>query len=254
MSTLKNLPVSLPFAPISPGVDAASIALSFLPHLSSVESQHFLLSAIWRDLSALTGLLSKICSRTDILTVWYLNANTGSKTTNFQLAESSALVFTAGLVCWIRAIFSSEVGVRLFLAIISLVPGEDRKWGFWLLRRILDGLEGEGSVDTLEPETDIVNSDVKVQENEQKESHVDCVIVGAGQVGLDVAQRLEVLGVVDYVAQEKNAEVGENWKNRYDHCKCKPKSLRRCCVNNMLIEGPQCIYHEKPVSVLCNVM
>jgi hypothetical protein len=223
MSTLKNLPVSLPFAPISPGVDAASIALSVLPHLSSVQSQYFLLSAIWRDLSALIGILSKICSRTDIPTVWYLNANTGSKTTNFQLAGSSAVVFKAGLVCWIRAIFSFEVGIRLFLA-ISLVPGEDRKRGFWLLGRILDGLEGEGSVDTLEPETDILNSDVKVQESEQKESHVDCVIVGAGQVGLDVTQRLEVLGVVDYVPLEKNAEVGENWKNRYDHCKCKLKS------------------------------
>jgi cation diffusion facilitator CzcD-associated flavoprotein CzcO len=45
------------------------------------------------------------------------------------------------------------------------------------------------------------------------------VIVGAGQVGLDVAGRLKALGGANYVVLEKNA-VGDNWKKRYDRCKC----------------------------------
>ena len=250
MSTLKNLPVSLPFAPISPDVDATSIALSFLPHLSSLQSTDFLPSAIWRDLYALTGTLRTFYSPTGILVAWsHLTANPHSKPTNFQLAESSAMVFRAGPVCWIQATFTFEIGVRECQAIVSLVRGEDGEWGIWLLRTILDGFQGERSVDFLEPEKRVQSQNGKVRWEEENMSHFDCVIVGAGQVGLDVAGRLKALGGVKYVVLEKNAEVGDNWKKRYDSCKCESKAPQRYCLDDMLIEVLQYIYHEKLVIV-----
>lgn len=131
------------------------------------------------------------------------------------------MVFTAGPVSWIQAIFTFEIGVRECQAIVSLVRGEDGEWGIWLLRTILDGFKGVGSVDFLEPEKIVQSQKGKVGEEEEKKSHFDCVIVGAGKVGLDVAGRLKALGGVNYVVLDKNAGVGDNWKKRYDKCKCK---------------------------------
>ena len=134
------------------------------------------------------------------------------------------MVFRAGPVYWIQAIFAFEIGVRECQAIVSLVRGEDGEWGIWLLRTILDGFKGERSVDFLEPEKRVQSQNGKVGWEEEKMNHFDCVIVGAGQAGLDVAGRLKALGGVKYVVLEKNAEVGDNWKKRYDWCKCESKA------------------------------
>ncbi len=50
----------------------------------------------------------------------------------------------------------------------------------------------------------------KVGGEKEKKSHFDCLIVGAGQVGLDIAGCLKALGGVNFVVLEKNAEVGDN--------------------------------------------
>jgi hypothetical protein len=131
------------------------------------------------------------------------------------------MVFRAGPVCWVQAIFKFDIGARECQAIVSLVRGEDGKWGIWLLRTILGGFKGVGSVDFLEPEKLIQSQSGKDGGEEERENRFDCVIVGAGQAGLDVAGRLKALGEVKYVVLEKNAEVGDNWKKRYDTCKRK---------------------------------
>ncbi len=100
--------------------------------------------------------------------------------------------FRAGPISWVQAIFTFEIGVREFQAVISLVRGEDGEWRIWLLRTILDGFEGVGPVDFLAPERNVQSQNGKVEE-EKKGSHFDCVIVGAGQVGLNVAGRLKAL-------------------------------------------------------------
>jgi hypothetical protein len=103
------------------------------------------------------------------------------------------MVFRAGPVCRIQAIFTFEIGVRECQAIVSLVRGEDGEWGIWLLRTILDGFKGVRSVDILEPEKPVQSQNGKAGWEEEKVNHFDCVIVGAGQVGLDVAGRLKAL-------------------------------------------------------------
>lgn len=44
--------------------------------------------------------------------------------------------------------------------------------------------------------------------------HFDCIIVGAGQAGLNVAGRLKALGASSVIL-ERNAEIGQNWSGRY---------------------------------------
>lgn len=46
------------------------------------------------------------------------------------------------------------------------------------------------------------------------QTEYDCVILGGGQAGLGVAGRLHTLGV-SYVVLDKNARVGDSWRNRY---------------------------------------
>ena len=41
------------------------------------------------------------------------------------------------------------------------------------------------------------------------------LIIGGGQSGLDVAARLNTLGVSNLVI-EKNAKIGDNWRTRYE--------------------------------------
>lgn len=132
--------------------------------------------------------------------------------------SGSAMVFRAGPACWIQAIYAFETEETRSQAILSLVQ-EDGEWRIWLMRTILDSLKGvEGSVDSIAPNRGEDQKDGTEKESEEHE--FDCVIVGAGQSGLSVAGRLKALGV-RYVVLEKNLEVGDNWRKRYESCKCK---------------------------------
>jgi lactate dehydrogenase-like 2-hydroxyacid dehydrogenase len=134
------------------------------------------------------------------------------------LIPDTAQVFRAGPICWIQAIYSFEIEKKNCQAMLSLVQ-EDGEWKIWLLRTILEGFKGEGSVDFLAPGEEREGNKY-VNGQGKAESHFDCVVIGAGQAGLGVAGRLKALGV-SCVVLEKYAEVGDNWKMRYDSCKCK---------------------------------
>lgn len=93
---------------------------------------------------------------------------------------------------------------------------DEGEWKIWLLRTILNDFKGLSfSIDVLEP-----GATKHVEEEDVEQNHFDCIIVGAGLSGLSVAGRLKALGV-SYVVLEKNAEVGDNWRKRYDSAKCK---------------------------------
>jgi len=143
MSPLTDLPVSLPFAPISPDVDAETISLSFLPNLITLTPSSFTPSATWRDLYALTGTLRTFYCPSSILTVWTSTSKL-LQPTNFSLHPNSAQVVHAGPECWIQATFTFETGKTNCQAIVALVQDGDGEWRIWLLRTILVGLKGEG--------------------------------------------------------------------------------------------------------------
>ncbi|KAK5240484.1 hypothetical protein LTR40_013800, partial [Exophiala xenobiotica] len=104
-----------------------------------------------------------------------------------------------------------------------------RKWKIWLLRTVLEQLEGCDDVDQLVPiqeastngvhphTTDGVDGNHQPSVNGKTDSpkHFDCIVVGGGQAGLSTAGRLQALGI-SYVVLDKHAKIGDNWMTRYD--------------------------------------
>lgn len=219
MPSLTKFPVSLPFTPIQSDVDAESICNSFLPQLTTLTSSSLIASAVWRDIYALTGTLRTFIHPSSILTAWN-EVTKLQQLSNFSLQPNSAQLIHAGPANWIQASFSFETVKCICEAIIALVRDEDGEWKIWVLRTILVELKGDDrfSIDFLEPE-----SSEEAQNQKAEENHFDCIIVGAGQSGLSVAGRLKALGL-SYVVLDKYLEVGDNWKMRYDSCKCKFKA------------------------------
>jgi hypothetical protein len=214
MSLLDRFPVSLPFTPISPDVDAEAIAFSFAPQLNSLDTSNFAKNAIWRDIYALTGTSRIFYGAQSILEAWEAIA-AYTKPRGFGLMKGSAMIFRAGPACWIQASYRFETDETSSQALVSLVQ-EDGEWKIWLLRTILDSLKGvEGSVDFLAP-----GGGVEEKDKFHGGQDFDCVIVGGGQTGLSIGGRLKALGV-KYVVLEKNLEVGGNWRKRYEYCKCR---------------------------------
>jgi hypothetical protein len=216
MSPLDSLPVSLPTAPISTSVDAASISLAFQPKLKALKPEDLVQDGVWRDMFALTGTLRTFYGAESICKAWD-ETSKHLGVSDFELDVHSAQVFRAGPVCWVQAFFTFETdgppGTKCH-AIISLVQGEDGEWRIWMLRTILLQLKGHGNVDLLET---VPEGILKI--NAQTD-HFDCVVVGGGQAGLSMGGRLQALGL-SYVVLDKHQEVGGCWKTRYDSCKCK---------------------------------
>lgn len=168
-----------------------------------------------RDIFALTGTLrtfygpetiSQACNET--------SKRLGIST--FELDLHSPQVFRAGPFTWVQALFTFETAGphgTLCTAIVSLVPDEKGEWRIWMLQTILKNLKEQGKVDILDPiQERSHNGDVQTH-------HFDCV-VGGGQAGPSLGGRLQALEL-SYVILDKHREVGDNWKTRYDSCKCK---------------------------------
>ncbi|KMU82189.1 hypothetical protein CIHG_10583 [Coccidioides immitis H538.4] len=91
---------------------------------------------------------------------------------------------------------------------VSLIPA-DGEWKIWLLRTILEGIDGLPDVDVLNPTAHPVPNGH--QNGIVEPTNYDCVVVGAGQAGLAAAGRLKALGV-QYLLIDKNAAIGDNWQ------------------------------------------
>ena len=96
---------------------------------------------------------------------------------------------------------------------LNLIPEIDGVWRIWMIRTILEQLNGYGNVDELQPEQSLsdkvnevnghaqtVNTQVNASTMDGTNqtgaaTHFDVVIIGAGQAGLGTAGRLQALGV-----------------------------------------------------------
>lgn len=94
---------------------------------------------------------------------------------------------------------------------ISLVCNDDGLWQIWMLKTMGEQLIGESNVDKMSP----LHESPPAQTDGQ---HYDCVVLGGGPAGLSVGGRLQTLGV-SYVVLDKNAHVGDSWRNRYRSAK-----------------------------------
>ncbi|TVY81082.1 putative indole-3-pyruvate monooxygenase [Lachnellula suecica] len=217
MSSLVDFPVSLPTSAFPPETNASDVASAFTSKLNDLQEQHFVKDALWRDTFALTGTLRTFYSAPSIFAAWK-ETSSQAKVGNFATDPDSAYVVRIGEnVAWLDVNFTFETSgspQTTCSGFLSLVPDGEGGWQIWLLRTILEQLKGHGNVDVLES-AQTNGHGGHVSNGTEDETSFDCVVIGGGQAGLSAGGRMKALGI-SYVILDKNPEVGDSWKRRYN--------------------------------------
>jgi hypothetical protein len=216
-----KLPGSLPAGNVPKIGHPSEMATILLDFLNTFRAENFTPDAIWRDSFAFTGTLRTFYSPATIQKVWE-KLSLLHMPNNFRVLGDSCRIADAGPESsWIEARFLFEADgttPTTCSGFASLVYHPQTGWKIWLLRTILEQLVGHGDVDKLAPPKSLPKG-LLATPNYPDKPHFECLIVGGGQSGLSTAGRLKALGV-SYLVVEKNANVGDNWKLRYDLTKC----------------------------------
>ncbi|KAI1614844.1 hypothetical protein EDD36DRAFT_166345 [Exophiala viscosa] len=230
-SVLETLPCKLPTSHFDSGLDYEAIASPLVSSLSSLSKDGLSPASIWRDVFALTGTMRTIYSPERIARAW-------SKTCDERRAEKFTLIPGSAMpvrldkdVGWVNVSFTfcnRRCPAAQCMGYLSLILDQAGEWKIWLIRTVLEQLEGYDDVDQLQSgrkvsngehvpngHTNGVNGHATTNGTNDSPKHFDCVIVGAGQAGLSTAGRLEALGI-SYLVLDKNAQIGDNWMTRYD--------------------------------------
>jgi hypothetical protein len=213
---IEKLPGALPNAEVDADVDHPTVVSSCLKHFNHFNAKIFTNDAIWRDIYALTGTVRTFSGANHIKSVWTELSDLHHQS-GFALIPGSSKIVRMGVGCsWIQARFSFiSLGQpeTLCSGQIGIVPDPNFGWKIWLLTTILEEIIGFPSPDFIGPEAWTGLS--SEHDGVSKSSQFDCVVVGAGFSGLCLAGRLKAMGVPS-VTLERNSQVGDNWRNRYD--------------------------------------
>lgn len=179
----------------------------------------------WRDVLALTWDIRTTNGLDAIGTELPSNA-AKSKPRNFKVDEKRTpprIVTRAGTRC-IEAIFAFETVVGRCNGILRLTPADsDKAPKAWTLMTALDEIRGgEELIGPRRPRGKTLAGDFRgpnwLDRRKASAAYADrdpaVLVVGAGQAGLSIAARLNHLGV-DTLVVERNARIGDNWRNRY---------------------------------------
>jgi len=214
-------------ATVSDDVDAKSVAKAwfdaFSTHLSSMDvesaSQLFVQDAFWRDFLSLTWDFRTFSGLPTIAK--FLNDRLGStKPRAFKLREDAYLGLhrPAPDLAWINFFFDFETEIGVASGIVRLVPTANDEWKAHTVFTNLEDLKGfpekVGPLRNGAPHHEKW-ADAREKEIEFAEKDPAVLIIGGGQSGLELAARLKALDVPTLVV-EKNARIGDNWRNRYD--------------------------------------
>ncbi|KAF9652136.1 FAD/NAD(P)-binding domain-containing protein [Thelephora ganbajun] len=140
------------------------------------------------------------------------------KFTNLKLGGPS-LVDNSLVNVWIQSIFTFDIdGYGLGTGVLRLVPTSTGEWkGYTIytsLSRLKDHPEQLG-----EHRNHLPNHGKWLEQRQHEAEFVDeepyVLVVGGGHGGVHIAARLKHLGVPTLVV-ERNARIGDNWRNRYD--------------------------------------
>ncbi|KIW81779.1 hypothetical protein Z517_04805 [Fonsecaea pedrosoi CBS 271.37] len=235
-SVLETLPCTLPISHFDTDVDFESIATPIVQSLGDLTTAAVAAAAanlspmaIWRDVFALTGTMRTFYSADSVAKAWSETCASRQACDFAPIKGSATPTRLDKDVGWVNVSFTFRnrgSPASSCRGILSLVLGDDGVWKIWLIRTILEQLEGCEDVDhlpTVQEMSDRVNGN-QPQANgtngshgamDGVDSHFDCVVVGAGQAGLGTAGRLQSLGI-SYVVLDKNAQIGDNWMTRYD--------------------------------------
>ncbi|EEP75592.1 predicted protein [Uncinocarpus reesii 1704] len=213
-----HLPGGLPLAHLPPDVNPETVALEYITCLQSLKADDFTEDALWRDTFAFTGTVRTFHTPANIETAWNDVAQT-HKPSDFALIPGSArIMHLSARSSWVEARFTFKTNgtpQENGSGFISIIPGNSGRWKIWLLRTILEGIDGLPDVDVLKPVESVPNGHLNGVE---EPTDYECVIVGAGQAGLALGGRLKALGV-RYLIVDKNATIGDNWLLRYESAK-----------------------------------
>ncbi|EXJ68682.1 uncharacterized protein A1O5_08476 [Cladophialophora psammophila CBS 110553] len=227
-SVLETLPCSLPISHFDTDIDFESIAAPLIQLLGNLTTAKLSSTSIWRDVFALTGTLRTFYSADSIVKAWTETCTSRQAGDFVPIPGSAKATRLDKDIGWVDVSFTFRnrgTPASACRGVLSLVLEEDGNWRIWLIRTILEQLEGCEDVDMLpvvQAMSDGVNGnnlqldDINgVNGSNSALSYFDCVVVGAGQAGLGSAGRLQTLGV-SYVVLDKNAQIGDNWMTRYD--------------------------------------
>ena len=176
----------------------------------------------WRDLLAFTWTVTQRESKARIVES-LLGAQPDIKARNFGVSMDRTpprRVRRVGVEV-IEAIFGFETAAGRGYGLLRLpTAAPERAWVFMTSLHELKGYEEP--INGRRPTGSAYSrnfggdnwADLRAREQAFADREPAVVIVGAGQAGLGVAARLRLLGV-DTLIVEKNARVGDNWRNRY---------------------------------------
>ncbi|OAP65007.1 hypothetical protein AYL99_00979 [Fonsecaea erecta] len=231
-SVLETLPCSLPLCHFDTDTDFEAIATPIIHSLGNLTPANLSSTAIWRDVFALTGTLRTIYSADSITKAWTETCESRLACDFAPIKDSAKPTRLDKDIGWVNVSFTFRnrgSPASTCRGILSLVLEDDGHWRIWLIRTILEQLEGCEDVDILPVVQEMSNgvngnhlhtngvngTHTGTNGSVRPPSDYDCVVVGAGQAGLGSAGRLQSLGI-SYVVLDKNAQIGDNWMTRYD--------------------------------------
>lgn len=225
MSRLSSLPVSLP--PVSaPGnvVVSSDLAAEIVKKIQSLNEDSFVPDGVWRDSCAVTGTLRTFYGAASITRAWK-DCLSLSKAINFQAAPvPPEEIRLPGGAFWVEVALNFETENTYSTALVSIIPdstpaNQGQAWKIWVLRTIVQQIKNAPRIDVYNPSVSNAHTEVAVSNNTSPRTSnqftFDCVIVGAGQAGLDAAARCAAQQI-SYVVLDKEPRVGDSWRSRYD--------------------------------------
>ncbi|KAJ7292438.1 hypothetical protein C8J57DRAFT_1265861 [Mycena rebaudengoi] len=213
-------------AVVPPDIDIDKTAADWIAAFaSSVEScdvtsivSLFVDESHWRDMLALTWDFRSIHGAAAIrklLTDRLASAGVAKITIKPQ---TPALQTPAPDLAWISIMFDFETHIGLCSGIVRLVPTSAGAWKAHCMYTNLEDLKGHPElIGALRDESPNHGKWATERARSLAFENEDPVvlIIGGGHSGLEVAARLKYLGVRTLVV-EKDARIGDNWRNRYD--------------------------------------
>jgi len=220
LPTLDRLGVTIPDDP-----DAKKIVAEWFNSFSSavekgnVDAVVALLApgALWRDILALTWDFRTF--QGPALQQFLIDRLVEAQISKFQLEdEYLGLKRPYPDLAWIEAMFTFETRIGLGSGVFRLIPQKEGEWKAHCMFTNLEDLKG--FPEKLGPLRDPAPNHGKWEEARRRsvafeDGDPTVLIVGGGQSGLELAARLRCLDVSALVV-EKNARVGDNWRNRYE--------------------------------------
>lgn len=230
-NVLSLLPGKLPQCTIPTNVNHAEVAqqlVATLPVLSISQLQD---DSMWRDTFALTGTLRTFYTGSTVLDAWE-DLVRDRAAQDFQLLTPTVQVAKLDEnTQWIEArfLFTIEKPLKIHCSgFLSIVSSPDSGWKIWVIKTVLEQIDGQPDVDRLAP-VQPPHDDVQELRADDSDGtpYFEVVIVGGGMCGLAAGGRLKALGV-SYVCLESEERLEDVWGKRYKSAK------RKCCRKHML--------------------